>query len=199
MIEQLFGSKTRVKLLELFFQYPNRAFFVRELARTISGQLNAIRRELANLEAVGLIKVVPSAGVDISDPIKAINSSRSKYYKLQRDCLIYFELKALLLKAQVLRERELVDKLAQKAGKLKLLILSGVFTGSEEAATDVFLVGSVKPLVVAKLIVEFEKKMSKQIRYTIMTEREYSERKEIGDKFLYGILESKHVVIVDEL
>ena len=41
--------------------------------------------------------------------------------------------------------------------------------------------------------------MSKQIRYTIMTEREYSERKEIGDKFLYGILESKHVVIVDEL
>jgi DNA-binding transcriptional regulator YhcF (GntR family) len=199
MIEQLFGSKTRVKLLELFFQYPNRAFYVREMARTINGQLNAIRRELSNLEKIGLVKTTPSEGIIINDPIKAINSSRSKYYKLQKDCLIYFELKALLLKAQVLRERDLVEKLSQKAGKLKLLILAGIFTATEETVTDVFLVGDVKPLVVAKLIDEFEKKMGKAIRYTIMTEKEYNERKEIGDKFLYGILESKHVVIVNEL
>ena len=111
MIEQLFGSKTRVKLLELFFQYPNRAFYVREMARLINGQLNAIRRELANLEKISLIKTVPTEGAVVNDPLKAINSSRFRYYKLQKDCLIYFELKALLLKAQVLRERELVENL----------------------------------------------------------------------------------------
>jgi hypothetical protein len=45
MIEQLFGSKTRVKLLKLFFSNPNRSFYVREITRTIDEQINSVRRE----------------------------------------------------------------------------------------------------------------------------------------------------------
>ena len=48
-MEQLFGSKTRVKLLQLFFRNPNRAFYVREITRKIDEQINSVRRELANL------------------------------------------------------------------------------------------------------------------------------------------------------
>src|SRR5262249_43307158 len=49
MIEQLFGSKTRVKLLQLFYSNPNRAFYVREITRKIDEQINSVRRELSNL------------------------------------------------------------------------------------------------------------------------------------------------------
>src|SRR5580698_9592595 len=55
MIEQLFGSKTRVKLLQLFYSNPNRSFYVREITRKIDEQINSVRRELANLLSVGLI------------------------------------------------------------------------------------------------------------------------------------------------
>src|SRR5688572_9794793 len=55
MIEQLFGSKTRVKLLYLFFGNPNRSFYVREITRKIDEQINSVRRELANLLSVGII------------------------------------------------------------------------------------------------------------------------------------------------
>ncbi len=55
MIEQLFGSKTRVKLLQLFYSNPNRSFYVREITRKIDEQINSVRRELANLLNVGLI------------------------------------------------------------------------------------------------------------------------------------------------
>src|ERR1700729_905866 len=55
MIEQLFGSKTRVKLLQLFYGNPNRSFYVREITRKIDEQINSVRRELANLLNVGLI------------------------------------------------------------------------------------------------------------------------------------------------
>ena len=47
MIDQLFGSKTRVKLLELFYSNPNRSFYVREITRKIDEQINSVRRELA--------------------------------------------------------------------------------------------------------------------------------------------------------
>ena len=56
MIEQLFGSKTRVKLLHLFYSNPNRSFYVREITRKIDEQINSVRRELANLLSVGIIK-----------------------------------------------------------------------------------------------------------------------------------------------
>ena len=55
MFEQLFGSKTRVKLLGLFFTNPNRSFYVREITRKIDEQINSVRRELANLLSIGII------------------------------------------------------------------------------------------------------------------------------------------------
>lgn len=55
MIEQLFGSKTRVKLLQLFYKNPNRSFYVREITRKIDEQINSVRRELANLLSIGII------------------------------------------------------------------------------------------------------------------------------------------------
>src|SRR3954469_19698913 len=60
MIEQLFGSKTRVKLLQLFYSNPNRAFYVREITRKIDEQINSVRRELSNLLSIGIITSGPT-------------------------------------------------------------------------------------------------------------------------------------------
>ena len=57
MVEQLFGSKTRVKLLKLFYSNPNRPFYVREITRKIDEQINSVRRELANLLSIGIYKL----------------------------------------------------------------------------------------------------------------------------------------------
>lgn len=197
MLEQLFGSKTRVKLLNIFFQYPERSFYVREIARLANVQLNAIRREISNLENLGLIS--PISINDAADSAETVGTGRSKYYKSNAACLFFFELKSLLLKAQMLQERELIELLKQKAGKLKLLLLSGNFTGANDVETDVLMVGEARPMVVAKIISEFEKNLGRSIRYTIMSEKEFTERREIGDKFLYSIFEGKHMAIVDEI
>ena len=55
MLEQLFGSKTRVKLLQLFLNNPKKDYYLRQLAREIKGQLNSVRREVNNLEKIGII------------------------------------------------------------------------------------------------------------------------------------------------
>ncbi len=195
MIEQLFGSKTRVKLLQIFFHSSDRPFYVRELARLAESQLNAVRRELSNLESVGLIS--PTV-MNEGEAQEAVGTGRSKYYRLNPGCLLYPELKALLLKAQILYERELIEILKNKAGKLKMLLFTGCFTDAKNAETDILLVGEIRPMVVSKLVVEFEKKLGKSLRYTIMTEKEFKDRREIGDKFLYSIFEAKHSIVVDE-
>lgn len=57
MLEQLFGSSTRVRLLRLFLHHPEQPFFVRELTRRISAQINAVRNELDNLSEMGILEI----------------------------------------------------------------------------------------------------------------------------------------------
>jgi len=194
MLEHIFGSKTRIKLMQIFFRHPDQTFFVRELARMANLQLNTIRRELANLEVVGIVMVADK--VKQFDGVKS-GTERSKYYKLDSGSLIVPELKALLFKAQVLDEQEFINDLKKKAGKLNFFLLSGIFSNDGNSPTDMLLVGEVKENVLAKLVKDFEKIISSAIRYTVMTEKEFEERREIGDRFLYSVLEAKHLVVVD--
>ena len=195
MLEHLFGSKTRLKLLQAFYCNPDKPYYVRELARFINTQLNAVRREIANLEKLGIIEHVEQE----RDKNSLKRTERSKFYKLRTDSLLFNELKNLLSKAQVLEEKELIEQVRQKGGKIKLFILSGVFTQSKDAPTDILLVGDIKPVVINRIFNKFEEVLNSAIRYTIMNEQEYLERKEIGDKFLYNILESDSVIAIDEL
>ena len=55
-LEKLFGSKTRAKLLALFFDNPDKNYYVREITRVIEEQINSVRRELNNLSKLGLVK-----------------------------------------------------------------------------------------------------------------------------------------------
>src|SRR5438132_4538079 len=143
MIEQLFGSKTRVKLLQLFYSNPNRSYYVREITRKIDEQINSVRRELANLLSVGIIK---------SDA----NNNRL-YYEVSLDYEYYIPLamifggvttgatpgkasaKAAKTKADVAPEHPLA-KAARATGKVDLALLTGQFTRDDGAGIDVLIV-----------------------------------------------------------
>lgn len=196
MLEHLFGSTTRLELLQVFFRAPERAFYVRELTRLVEKQLNAVRREIANLEGLGIIKQVPAG----SSRVQGLGTERSKYYKLNKDFLLFSELNALLFKNRDLEEQHLVDEVKKRGGRVRFMLLTGVFTGTEdEVDTDLLLVGRIRPLAVGRIIKSFEKIMGRPLRYTLMDEKEFNERREIGDKFLYGIFEAKNITAVDEL
>lgn len=195
MLEHFFGSKTRLLLLKIFFRSPDQAFYARELSRLTGMQLNAVRREIANLAGIGLIA---KAHFDEVALHAAVGTGRSKYYRLDPGSLLYPELKALLLKAEIGEERQLVEMLKNKAGRVKLLLLTGIFLQEKEVDTDILIVGKIKPLTVAKLIKAYENELGKVVRYTIFDEKEFRDRREIGDKFLYGLFEAKHLSVVDE-
>lgn len=195
MLEHFFGSKTRLKLLKIFFRSPERAFFVRELARLIDIQLHAVRREIANLEKLKVIKAVtPEAAT--RDP--EIGTERSKFYQLDDQAPLFEELKALLSKAEVLEEKDLIEEIKSKAGKVTLFLLTGMFTNDPDATTDILLVGQLKPFLIAKIIRRYEDDLGKVIRYTLMEDSEFKDRRHIGDKFLYTVFESKHVFLVND-
>lgn len=193
MLEQLFGSKTRVRLLRLFLQNQNEAFFVRELTRKIGAQINAVRNELENLIDLGLIEVTEDPHDDGTMPA---TKQQKKYFRLNNSSLLTPELRALFIKSRVLLEKDFVQKLAQ-AGSISYLALTGQFVGIEKAPTDILVVGRLNRDRLVSLIKTFEREFGREINFTFLTPQEYKYRRDVTDRFLYSILESKKIVVID--
>ncbi len=184
MLEQLFGSRTRAKLLHLFLENVHEAFFVREICRLINERINSVRRELVNLEKFGLLT--------------SKLEDQKKYYLINSDFPILAELKALIDKSKVLAERKLGEK-AKKIPGVKFLALTGMFTEETEVPTDVLFIGKVSRDSMDKFITELKKVYRMDIRYTYFTMQEYNLRRNVTDKFLYSILNGKKIILVNDL
>ena len=193
MIEQLFGSKTRVKLLQLFYSNPNRSFYVREITRKIDEQINSVRRELSNLLSIGIIT---------SD-----NTNNKLYYEVNQKYKYYEPLheifgggvrKIASNKSGQLDEQQTEAETGLKSvGHVDLAVYTGQFTRDETAGIDFLVVGDVNPNALQKYIDDLEAQENKTIRYTVMSLPDFLYRQQIRDRFATAIAQSKKQVLVD--
>ncbi|MBI5731872.1 MAG: hypothetical protein HY982_00750 [Candidatus Magasanikbacteria bacterium] len=195
MLEHLFGSKTRLKLLRYFLNHPHEDFYMRELARRLAFPLNAVRRELERLAAARVIKGSERENTGAS---KETGEKKRKYFRLDKDGLITEELKNLLIKDRLSREKSLIESLKAAAG-VEYLLLSGRFAGTSDSPTDVLAVGKIARHDLERLVKNFEKEAGEEIRYTLMKTSEFLFRRDVADKFLSDLLNKKYFVVVDKL
>ncbi len=188
MIEQLFGSKTRVKLLQLFYSNPNRSFYVREITRKIDEQINSVRRELANLLNIGIIS---------SDT----NNNRL-YYEVDQSYEHYKALSAIFgggvigtTEAPVATDQTINLK---ALGNVELVVYTGQFTRDETSGIDFLLVGDVNQTQLNKFVADLEQQEGKEVRYVVMTPSEFKYRQQVNDRFLTLVLTSKKQIVVDK-
>lgn len=182
MLKQLFSSNTRVKLLKCFLLNPDEEFFIRELTRKLDEQINSIRRELDNLKKIGLLK--------------SRVRNRKKYYAVNTNYIIYTELRDILIKGG--SNDEQLGRVISKMGEVDFLLISGVFVG-RETAVDLLVVGDVdKKKLQTYLDQSIEGK--KDIKFTIISTKDFLYRLECKDKFVKEILmEEKNVVLINKL
>lgn len=189
MIEQLFGSKTRVKLLQLFMSNPNRAFYVREITRKVDEQINSVRRELANLLNIGII------GSEESDN-KLYYEVNQKYPHYQALRSIFTNKKAMQRSEVKLPEGGVAGKLAE-LGSVELAVLTGRFTRDVGPGVDLLIVGDVNRTKLAKLVDDLQKEEGHEIDYAVLDPDEFDYRLSVKDRFISNVLESKKTVAID--
>jgi len=189
MIEQLFGSKTRVKLLQLFYSNPNRSFYVREITRKIDEQINSVRRELANLLSIGIIS-------------SETNNNRL-YYEVNQKYDYYEPLFQIFSDTTAKPGKQAVstaaaDNTIVSIGNVELAIYTGHFTRDDSAGVDILIVGDINPTQLNKYIGDVEKHEGMDMRYTVLSLSEFLYRKEVNDRFVSLVLASKKQVLVDK-
>jgi hypothetical protein len=192
MIDQLFGSKTRIKLLHLFLNNPGKSYYVREITRLIDEQINSVRRELSNMLSVGIIK--------------SSEAENKLYYEVNQRYEHYVPLRAIFgdnvhvsetLEAKKPSTLDWQAKL-DELGNVKLAILSGVFVDGAAGNVDLLIVGNPSPTKQKAFIKNLEKKEGRELNYTVMPYDEFYYRLSIRDKFITEVITSKHIILRDE-
>ncbi|QCT41272.1 transcriptional regulator [TM7 phylum sp. oral taxon 952] len=187
MIDSLFGSKTRVKLLYLFLNNLEKSFYVREITRMIDEQINSVRRELANMVSVGIVK---------QDAI-----DNKLYYSVNED---YPYVKPLMV---IFSDKNNDDKKPASASwedsikrirGLKIAITAGKLDIGSIASVDLLLVGdNMSALAIKNLIKRIEKAKKSEINYAIMTYDDFYYRMSVKDRFIMDMIRNKHSVLLD--
>ena len=196
MIDALFGSKTRVKLLHLFLNNPGKSFYVREITRLIGEQINSVRRELSNML---------DAGVLLSN-----TNDNKLYYEIHRSYIHYKPLKEIFTNNDVSKQKpkrfskqsassETDDwRIALAAlPKAKIVIAAGVLVRGSASKVDLLIVGNVESKRVADVVNKIEIKVGRQLTFSRMLYDEFYYRLSVHDRFINDILSSRHEVVVD--
>lgn len=192
MVEQLFGSKTRVKLLSLFFNNPGRPFYVREITRKIDEQINSVRRELANLLSIGIISSEGS-----NNRLYYEVNPKYEYYEQLRSIFTTMPVKSADPVIKETREEDQIIKKLRSTGSIQFAFLTGTFTNDSRTNVDIFVVGDVNKSRLAKVAADLEKDMNRELNYSSLTPEEYQYRLSLNDRFVTNVLAAKKIVVID--
>jgi len=188
MIDALFGSKTRVKLLHLFLNNPGKAFYVREITRLIDEQINSVRRELANMLEVGIIT---------SD-----SADNKLYYEINQRYTYYVPFRAIFADEHIETATDIKtntgwQELIKDMSGLRLAVLAGVLVPGSASAVDILLVGDMPTPKVKNVMKQIEKVEARELNYTVLSYDEFYYRLSVRDKFITEILTGKHAILLD--
>jgi len=190
MIDALFGSKTRVKLLHLFLNNPGKAFYVREITRLIDEQINSVRRELANMLAVGAIT--------------SLEADNKLYYEVNQRYEYYVPFRAIFADAKMeegqVTRAESTDDITQLVSQLpavRLAVAAGVLVAGSTSRVDLLLVGDTPSQRIKHFVKEIEAKEGRELNYSVMEYDDFYYRLSVRDKFITEIINGKHAVLQD--
>ena len=201
VLSKLFGSVARVKVLRLFLFNPESIFDKREICRRSKLQPHTVAREVALLERIGLIKRRSffKEVVQKRPRRKKTVKKRVQGFMLN-DMFLYREpLQLFLLKTATLENDYILRKL-RSAGKLKVVIVSGVFIQNWESRVDLLVVGdSLKKSKLEGAIRDIEAEIGMELRYTIFSTKDFKYRLSIRDRLMRDILDYPHQKLLNRL
>lgn len=104
MLQEFFSSKARIKLLSLLLTNPEKKFYLRQIEKIIDQNITSIRREVLSFLNIGFISEKKVANL--------------KYYQVNKDFMIYKELRSIFLKSTNPKKEGLKDYALKYLGKL---------------------------------------------------------------------------------
>lgn len=210
ILEKLFGSAAKLRIMRLFIFNRNLSFDLDKVVTRTKISVQAARLNLRTLEEIGLIKprtFVKEVKKELPKGKKTKNGSKgSRFVKKKvrgwtlNDNFVYLEpLQGFLIFASPLQDQMIIRKF-NRTGKIRLLVVSGVFIQEKESRVDILVVGdSMRRSAVDAAVKDIEAELGKDITYSVFETRDFNYRVSMYDKLIRDILDYPHKKLVNRL
>lgn len=175
--------KARREVLTFFMTHHLEENFLRDIARRTNLPIQAVQRETAGLERIGLLR--------------ATLKGRQKFFAVNLAHPIFPELHALVIKTSGIVEPTREILVGAKGIELAL-VFGSLATGAETADSDVDLmvVGTISPRKVSDLLANLPQRLGREINPVVMTPEEFVSRRRKKDHFLSTVLSAPRLMVV---
>lgn len=193
ILEHLFESPVKLKLLKLFLRNPQKHFLLVDIVKKTQANKRIVRRQLRGLETIGLLQQ------------KKVKGNRKKqikgglYFSVNLNFDFYNELQILILKSSPTSKEKMLKKIL-RLGRIKMALIAGVFLNADNYRVDLFIVGdSISHKRLMNFLAEMESEVGKEIEYAAMDTKEFDYRYHMFDRFVRDILEKPHEKLVNKI
>lgn len=178
ILGRVLGSVARVRVMRLFLLNKDKTFLPKDIVSRSRVSQETLRRELTNLYNADFIKKSP------------------KGYYFNQNFPYARELESLLISTDILDEDAIIKEF-KKAGKIKLLIVAGIFIKDRDSRVDLLLVGDkLKKSKVEEIIKKLEAEIGVELSYAMFDTKEFLYRLGMYDKLVWDVLDFPHQIVL---
>lgn len=197
-LAKLLGGEHKVRLLRLFLNNPQTPFQPIDISRRIKVPLAKLRKELSLFSSIKLItpketKIISPGKKKRRKPKRVVS------YTLNTKFPLNGSLRALLFGEELFRKDEIVNWF-KNAGKLKLVVVAGIFMGRTDSRVDLLLVGDrLNRPAIESALRGMEAEIGKELSYAVLETKEFNYRISVYDRFIRDILDFPHEKALNKL
>jgi len=210
ILEQLFDSRARVRLMRLFLLNPRDAFETKDLTARTKEQSRTVQKEINLLGKIGFIKKVSffkesaqktKSGPPVRSRTQTGKTKKKRVSGWQLDTSFsYLEpIQHLIITSASMKNEDIIRRI-KKTGNVKLIVLSGIFIREDDTAVDILVVGdNIKKQSIENALGIIEAELGKELTYAFLETRDFKYRMGMYDKFIRDVFDYPHEKIVDKL
>jgi hypothetical protein len=178
ILGKILGNPARVKIMRLFLLNRGKNFTTKDVIKRSRVTPDLARREIRLLASVGFIK------------------KHKDDWSYNASFRYGGEFEDLLLSGDTVSHEAIADNF-RKAGRVKLIIISGIFIKNHDSRVDLLVVGDkMKRNKIEEGIRKMEAEMGVELVYAVFDTKEFLYRLSMYDKLVRDIIDYPHEVVL---
>lgn len=184
-----------------FLFNPENSFSLEQIIAKAKIIPKEAKTEIELLEKSGMIKsrkFVHTLEIKKKGKIKSVKR-KVNCWQLNPSFEYLLPLQNLLINTRPLRKDEILKRLS-RGGKLKLVIVAGVFIQNPDSRVDMLVVGdNLKRAAIDRIVKNMEAEIGKELNFASFETSDFQYRLGMYDKLIRDILDYPHQMLLDKL
>lgn len=192
ILGKILGSVAKVKVMRLFLLNPEQGFEVSDVTDRSRINSSIARRMVSHLSAMDFIRKKAFTKDIKNERTGKIKKKRAQGWFLNPEFPYIHELRQLLVEGDFFKHADLVKRF-RPAGRIHLLVVSGIFLQHSGNRLDVLIVGdNLRRVAIQKAISVLESELGRELSYAVFDTNDFKYRVSMYDKLIRDVFDYPH-------